>query len=380
MNTDATPHAPRLVPLDKGALQTPATQESPSQTPTPKTEPAPKPALGLSTIFLRGITTIDMAIFDPMRGILGDSWQVDAVVAGAADHNGFVYDFSKFKSRVKSTLKATVDHALLVPRESENISCQSTTLDRESWSFTWGDSKPNTCSTKELTKEYKAEPKTQKLTYECPTGAVFCLPGHQVTKDNVAAEVSSILMRELPHSVRSVQLQFRKENIADSQASYRYTHGITHHDGLCQRLFHGHRNIIEIFVNGGRRPDIEAWISEELFNKSIHIAGTNQIESGPYQVRVKSNSQTPLILSYQAKDGVFSATIPSNQVFVIEGETSVENLAGQLARTIREKSRFDSHIAIDPIPQGSFSSKISDSDSIEVHCFEGIGKGAIGRA
>ena len=69
----------------------------------------------IGTLFIKDVDRIDCATFEPNQGVTGKSWYVDIYVTGQLDSNGFVYDFSHLKKLVKSVLKNTIDHALLIP-------------------------------------------------------------------------------------------------------------------------------------------------------------------------------------------------------------------------------------------------------------------------
>ena len=60
--------------------------------------------------------------------------------------------------------------------------------------------------------------------------------------------------------------------------------------------------------------------------------------------------------SYAGTLGSFEATLPSNRVFFVEGETSVESLAREVARLIKREER--------------------PTEKVRAVCYEGIDKGA----
>jgi 6-pyruvoyl-tetrahydropterin synthase len=62
-----------------------------------------------------------LRIFDPVRGILGQSWHLDVEVTGALDDNRFVYDFAKLKKLVRNVAKTSIDHALVIPVGSQKV-------------------------------------------------------------------------------------------------------------------------------------------------------------------------------------------------------------------------------------------------------------------
>ena len=152
-------------------------------------------------------------------------------------------------------------------------------------------------------------------------------------------------------------VKLREENISPTEASFRYTHGIQGHNGLCQRLFHGHRSRIEIFVGDERRPDLEHYIAREVFGSSIHIASLNQIKAGQGEVGRRGSTNEPITLHYAGTLGLYEATLPANRVFFVESETSVESIAREIARVIKREENCTA--------------------PIKVISYEGIDKGAI---
>lgn len=295
-------------------------------------------------LFINDIDKIDCAIFDPSVGVVGQSWFVDITVAGKLDSNGFVYDFSHLKKLVKQVLKDTVDHTLIIPVQSKLVHYQET--DRgELW---------------RLSAKSRLTGVNSDWTYLCPKGAVYPIRAVTVTRELVEAECSRLVRHRLPESVASVEIHLRKEEVESGQSYFRYSHGITGHEGMCQRLFHGHRSLVEVFVADERRHDLEQWLAHEVLGSIVHIASINQVVNPDDDLRpgVRSESTKPLTLSYRASLGLYEATVPSNRVFLVEGETSIESLSIELAKLIANEG-------------------VEIGAPIKVKCFEGIGKGAI---
>ena len=294
-----------------------------------------------STLFVRDVGKVDCATFDPSSGISGQSWYVDVWLTGTLDENGFVFDFSPLKSLIKQTLASTIDHALIRPVGSQSVQySQSETGER--WT---------------LKSKARGEDKESRWDYHCPKGAV--LPIHTVAlkQSVIEQEFSRILRHRLPATVQQLVVKLREEAISPTEASYRYTHGIQGHNGLCQRLFHGHRSRVEIFVGEERRPDLEHFVVREIFGSTIHIASLGQIKAGNGEVGKCGQKNEYVTLNYAGTLGSYEATIPAHRVFFVEAETSVESIAREIARVIkREENPFE---------------------TIKVVCYEGIDKGAV---
>lgn len=298
----------------------------------------------VSTLFVRDVGKIDCALFDPSQGIVGQSWHLDVWLTGALDENGFVFDFSPLKSLIKQTLSSTLDHSLIIPVQSQSV--QYTEIEsNEHWI---------------LKSKARGETRETRWEYTCPKGSVFPVHAVALKQSVIEQEFARILRHRLPATVLGLSVKLREESIATTEASYRYTHGIQGHIGLCQRLFHGHRSRIEVYVGEERRPDLEHFISREIFGSNIHIASLGQIKSGRGENGKRGTTDEPVTLSFAGTLGMYEGTLPSNRVFFVEAETSIEAIARELARVIKAEEKT--------------------SEMVRVVAYEGIDKGAVGTA
>ena len=294
----------------------------------------------LSTLFVRDVGKIDSAVFDPSLGIMGHSWYVDVWLTGTLDSNGFVFDFSPLKNLIKQTLANTLDHALIIPVGSQMV--QYSEFDNgERWT---------------LKSRARGDDKDARWDYISPKGSVFPVHSVALKNTNIEQEFARILKHRLPSTVHQLVVKLREEQIAPTEASFRYTHGISNHNGLCQRLFHGHRSRMEIFIGEERRPDLEHFVVREILGNNVHIATLGQIKSGNGEIGHRSKNDDPITLAYSGSLGNFEATLPSNRVFFVEDETSIESIAREVARLIKREER--------------------PRDRIKAVCYEGIDKGA----
>jgi 6-pyruvoyl-tetrahydropterin synthase len=303
-----------------------------------------EPTPNASTLFVKDIGKIDCALFDPSLGIIGQSWHVDIWLTGTLDSNGFVFDFSPLKALIKQTLSATLDHSLIIPVQSQGVQYHESEFG-EKWI---------------LKSKSRGESSESKWEYSCPKGSVFPVHSVSLKTSVIEAEFSRILRHRLPPTVMGLAVKLREEAILTTEASYRYTHGIQGHSGLCQRLFHGHRSRIQVYIGQERRPDLEHFIAREVFQSNIHIASINQIKSGSGEVGFRSQSNSPITLSYSSSLGTFEGTLPANRVFFVGSETSVESIAKELANLIRKEEKTN--------------------EIVKVIAYEGIDKGAVGTA
>lgn len=295
----------------------------------------------IGTLFIKDVDRLDCATFDPSVGVTGKSWYVDVQITGSLDNNGFVYDFSLLKKLVKNTLKETMDHALILPITSKAVEFEGG--DNEKWSF--------------AAKGPSADSKS-KWTYECPKGSVYPIRASRITREIIEQECSRIVRHRLPGTVQSVKINLRKEQGDASSSFFRYTHGITDHDGLCQRLFHGHRSLVEVYVADEKRMDLERYVAHDLFSSIIHIASMDQlVEKSDYQAGMKYSEDSPVSLFYKGSLGTYRAQVPLNRLFLINGYTSIESISNEVALHLKEKFQIQA--------------------PLRVHCYEGIDKGAI---
>jgi 6-pyruvoyl-tetrahydropterin synthase len=293
-------------------------------------------------IFIRGLTTIDSAIFDPALGVVGASWYLDLEVHGQLDENGFVHDFSHVKKLARQVMKDSVDHALILPVSSKGVD-YSENETGEHW---------------RLHARCKITGRDHVWEYQCPKGATYPIRCVSLQKNVIELEIAKLLKHRLPSSVQDVKVTLREEAAEVTAAFFKYTHGITNHDGLCQRLFHGHRSRMEVLIGDERRPDLEHYVTREIFGSEVHIATPKQFVSGMIEPGMRGRAGEMVELAYTAvKGGRFFARLPADRVFVVENETSIESLAQQIAVMIRAEERT--------------------SLAVKVLAYEGIQKGAM---
>ena len=292
------------------------------------------------TIFLEDLDRIDVSIFDPSRGVVGESWHVDLHVSGPLDDNGFVQDFSPLKAEVKQAIKGSIDHALIVPAGSPAV--QTEDLGGEI----------------HLRLTDHSGEKPFDWEYSAPREAVLHVGGETVSTEAVEAAIATRLAETAAAHLTNIRVKLRAESAHPTEAFFSYTHGITGHRGLCQRLLHGHRSRLKVEIDGERRPDLEHRLVTDVLGPSVHIGARWQIKSGPVEpyMRTSARDRKPVRLAYKGTLGSYYAVVPSDRFLLIDGETSIENLTLFLAKYL-QRDYHDSKIA--------------------VSCYEGIGKGAL---
>lgn len=292
-------------------------------------------------LFVRDIAQIDCALLDPSLGVVGQSWHVDLSVSGTLDENGFVVDFSPLKAMVRQVLKESVDHALLLPVGSQSVQFMDSE-NGESWRMR--------CRPRNSAAD-------QVWDYECPMGAVLPIRAVAIKGNVVEQEIARILRHRLSERVRNISITLREEKTESTEATYRYTHGIRGHDGLCQRLLHGHRSKIEVFIGEERRPDLEHFIVREVFGSNVHIATPEQIISGNGEIGQRGKTDAPVTLAYRGSLGSYKLTLPASRIFFVEKETSIERITTEVAKVLKREE--------------------NPREKLRVLCYEGINKGAV---
>ncbi len=298
-----------------------------------------------STIFLNDVVKVDCAVFDPSKGVLGQSYRADVTLTGNIGANGFVYDFSKIKALVRDVLKSSIDHALVMPINSQQVQFRGMeNLGKDK--FEWWSMKSKAKAEQDFDWEYRG-----------PTGAVFPTRSVAVTRQALEQEVIRSLKHRLPQEISHIHVALREEEVDATEAVFRYTHGISGHDGMCQRLLHGHRSRIQVMVGEERRPDLEHYIVRDVLGSNVHIATPKQFKSAVIPPGTRGKTKEPVVLAYDAANGHFEAVLPADRVFSVEHETSIECVALELAKLIKREE--------------------NTSERVKVILCEGIDKGAI---
>nr|WP_295711391.1 6-carboxytetrahydropterin synthase [uncultured Halomonas sp.] len=270
-------------------------------------------------LFVKQLTHIDVSLWCSQRGLVGCSWQVDAVLEGELGEDGMLFDFGEVKPWIKRTLDGGLDHTLLVPTDAPGISIS--------------DCPEGVCVTTTL--PYPMEVRG-------PKEAFTLLPWHDITLEQIAEHLSQQLTEQRPTNVHQVTLTLSEESV--DGAAYGYSHGLKRHAGNCQRIAHGHRSRLAIWQQGKQQPQLEqqwaSWLDNRYLLEEADIA---------------ARDQDALTCRYRAAQGDFSITMPQSLCAVLPGPTTVENIAAWLAKKVATQS----------------------GHATRVQAFEGINKGAI---
>ena len=169
----------------------------------------------------------------------------------------------------------------------------------------------------------------------------------------------------MPQEVSKIVINLNKEKaVLKDDIFFHYTHGLKSHYGNCQRLLHGHRSTIEIFLNNSRDRALEFEFVKKLFKKSVHFVYWENVKNKK-ELELLLKDHLPegefsltedIVISYTSEQGEFELTIPLSDVYILQTESTVELLAEHFVKIIQKK--------------------VGSGIPISVAAFEGIGKGA----
>jgi len=273
-------------------------------------------------LFVDDLTHVDFSYLDAARGLLGESWVVRLELDGSLNDEGMICDFGIVKKRVKQWFDEGIDHALAVATGMPGVKVNQSAGRTE---VLWSDH--------------------QGVPFRCagPDQAFALLDLESITPENVAKWCESRLKALFPDEVQGLRLTLYPESI--DGAFYHYSHGLQKHQGNCQRIAHGHRSRIQVLVDGERSEEQERQWAEHF--RDIYIGTVSHLQREEAGISY---------FSYAAPQGDFELSLRSDRVYMIDTESTVEQIAQHMAR--KTAQRLPGH-------------------QVEVRAFEGLGKGAI---
>lgn len=276
----------------------------------------------LMQLFVNQLTNVDFSFLDAQRGLVGETWLASALLDGQQDEEGMICDFGLVKKVLRQWLDDELDHRLAVPTLAPNLEL---TLKDDRVQLRW-----------QLADQ-------QVIEMDAPRQAVALVNASEISAESVAAWCKTQLQPLFPVNVAQLQLSFVPENISGAQ--YHYSHGLKKHSGNCQRIAHGHRSRLHIWLDGQAAPELEAQWANLWNDRYLGLEAdlVQQHEQHAY-------------FRYQASQGEFHLTLPQHICYMLPMDTTVENLAEYLAEQIKAAH-----------PQAQ----------VKVQAFEGINKGAI---
>ncbi|NVK38838.1 MAG: 6-carboxytetrahydropterin synthase [Gammaproteobacteria bacterium] len=275
-------------------------------------------------LFVENLTNVDVSFLDAKRGLVGESWMAGIMLTGNLDQQSMICDFGVVKRCAKDWLDDFIDHRLVVPTQMPGMHISQ----HES-----------------LTTVRFPHPMGGEFICSAPDEAFCFIDCQEINPTSVSAWLESELNNTIPGDIDQLHVSLNTELIGG--AYYHYSHGLKKHNGNCQRIAHGHRSKIEIFVNGTRQPEMEKNWAQQW--QDIYIGTLEDLHNQTTIEGIEHNHYR-----YTAPQGDFSLTLPKAACYDIETDTTVEQIANHIAQTLSASGR-----------------------SVTVKAFEGIGKGAI---
>lgn len=280
-------------------------------------------------LFVNSLTVIDFSYLDLKRGMVGESYIVDAELHGSLDDTAMVFDFAKVKKVIKQAIDQLVDHKLALPAQCDALSL--------------------TAEPKCSVVRYKSLRGTISLA--SPAEAFASIPGKQINEQSVSQYLEQCIKPLLPANVERLKLSLRAE--ASTGFYYHYSHGLKKHDGNCQRIAHGHRSTIQIYTDGMLSPRLNKLWSERWQDSYL---GSAADLCEPAALQFLSDQAEAHCFRYQASQGWFELVIPKSHCDILPCDTTVECLADYIATELKA---------------------IDNTKNYKVVAYEGVAKGAI---
>jgi len=275
-------------------------------------------------LFVNNLTNSDFCFLHPQRGLLGETWLSHIELEGELDEQGMICDFGIVKSTVRSLLDDLIDHRLLIPSRSSQLT--ENIADGDNWAITWQLDNGDT------------------VIHRSPREAITLIDAEGITPDTVARWCEARLREQLPDSIHAIRISFTTEIIDGAQ--YHYSHGLKKHRGKCQRIAHGHRSKIIIHRNGERDEKLEQYWANQF--RDIFIGTSEDLLS--------ADNENAYRFAYQSPEGHFQLELPKALCYLIDADSTVENIAAHVARETKKQC---------------------PDDNIQVRAFEGLAKGAV---
>lgn len=272
-------------------------------------------------LFVEQLTNVDFSYLDLNRGIVGETWWASAILEGALDEQGMVCDFGTVKKVLRNWLDDEVDHRLLVPEFAEGL-----TIKHDGQRI-----------------ELHCNTARGPIVMNAPREAVTLIDATEITIQSVASWCIRQLQPYFPNSIDQLSLDFSPEEISGAQ--YHYSHGLKKHDGNCQRIAHGHRSRIQIWLDGHRRSDEETFWADLW--KDIYIGSEEDLIA---------STDDEYRFEYTAQQGEFYLSLSKQHCYLIDTDTTVELIANHLAHKIKARH---------------------PNSQVTVRAFEGVNKGAM---
>lgn len=304
-----------------------------------------KPETHSPVLFVEHLTVIDCAYLCETHGLVGESWICDVELSGALDDASMIMDFALVKKTIKRAIDNWVDHTLIVPTNSPNLTLPLTQPSALEGART-SNSLSFTFSSPTLDSRLSTLDSSFTLTHSSPSSALCLLPAPEVNAKTVATYLEARLKEILPATVTNIAVNLRNE---PTDAPYfHYVHGLKKHDGNCQRIAHGHRSRIRIERGGAYDATLSAQWAHNL--NYAYIATHEDIASV---------DATHTHFSYNTAQGAYALSYPTALCHFMDSDSTIECIAAHIAAILKAEN---------------------PADRFTVRAYEGVMKGAVAQS
>jgi 6-pyruvoyl-tetrahydropterin synthase len=279
-----------------------------------------------SQIFVRQATVLDCAITHPLRGPIGKSWWVDLTWEGQLNDEGVVIDFGEAKRIAKRIIDIEFDHRLLL--EPHHIVEH---YKKEGQSDGRVEQNRAVVVIQDSTGKiplFALDTYTDAL---CVLKAGTCLAAFE--QDNLqplAQQIAEAIQKQSPKNVSRVTVELREHEQEQEEHFFSYTHSLKKHAGNCQR-FHGHSNIVEVFVDDRFSNEFSAlakrYLSDRYLVSNDYIKPSTESCFGHIQRHLNVGHEHLSWVTYEGSQGQVCVAVPNVQPLLIGDESSIENIS-----------------------------------------------------
>jgi 6-pyruvoyl-tetrahydropterin synthase len=113
-----------------------------------------------------------------------------------------------------------------------------------------------------------------------------------------------------------------------SEPYFQYSHGLKQHNGPCQRIVHGHRSQLKLFLDQQRMPTLERLWSRRW--QDIYLGCEQDFKCSFVDMDVVYDE-----FAYQSEEGFYRIQLPRDRVYRLPESSTIECIAAYLANKIR---------------------------------------------
>lgn len=266
-------------------------------------------------LFVERLTNVDFTYFDVKRGLVGETLWVDIQLSGLLNHDHMIWDFAEVKYQLKQLIEDYIDHKLLIPTQAKGV---EVTLNTD-----------HTLDCRLLDLDNRI------YRYHAPRVAVCLLDVVEITPLSLQALLTHHLQQHPKLTSILAPLKCELMLYADpstqgehNEPYFHYSHGLKQHQGPCQRIVHGHRSQLKIFLDQRRSPALEQlWVQRW---QDIYL-GYEQDLQRTYTDKGVGYSE----FAYHSAEGFYQIQLPDDKVYCLTQSSTIECIAAYLAGKIQ---------------------------------------------